>query len=318
MTTAQASFRLVRHSFWKYPLLAAVMLVVLSVLAVAVSSPDYPRQTISGTSRTDPGGAVLAFAQELAGTSPSALNAPEYGVGTPAETFVLKPLRSALPLLGAGAREVYDAYTGASPTQRRIWATNYAAAVAGAAAGMGSTAGGSAAMGSAMHLTPSPTMASLRMLQGDFGPVPRLIRYDLRLAQVGYLGQYLQASNPGHSFQLINIWLYDHPTMLNQAIQNGLTDDQWGMVKERAYPVGPWYLILPAVIHVMLPNGATGSGFLLDNLLLALFFLFVVPLAPGIRDIPRLLRLESLIYKREKDTGSGAQEVAGDASASDA
>lgn len=38
----------------------------------------------------------------------------------------------------------------------------------------------------------------------------------------------------------MTVWLYDHPTLLNTALAKGLTDDQWGMVKERGFPVGPW------------------------------------------------------------------------------
>jgi hypothetical protein len=84
--------------------------------------------------------------------------------------------------------------------------------------------------------------------------------------------------------------------MLNTAVDQGLTDDQWGMVKERGFPVGPWYLSIPAVFHVYFPSGATGQGFVLWNLLFAAILLFVVPLVPGIRDIPRYLKLYRFIY----------------------
>jgi hypothetical protein len=76
-----------------------------------------------------------------------------------------------------------------------------------------------------------------------------------------------------------------------------LTDDQWGMVKERGFSVGPWYLIVPAVFHVELPNGATGAGFVLDNLAFAFILLFLVPLIPGVRDLPRYLKLYRFIYR---------------------
>jgi hypothetical protein len=68
------------------------------------------------------------------------------------------------------------------------------------------------------------------------------------LPQNGYLEQYLQASAPGHSTQLPVIWLYDHPKMLATASRLGLTDDQWGMVKERGFPVGPLVLGRPGGI----------------------------------------------------------------------
>ena len=88
-----------------------------------------------------------------------------------------------------------------------------------------------------------------------------------------------------------------HPNLLNPAVAQGLTDDQWGMVKERGFPVGPWYLFIPAVFHVELPGGATGQGFVLWNLLFAAILLFVVPLVPGVRDIPKYLKLYRFIYR---------------------
>ena len=124
-----------------------------------------------------------------------------------------------------------------------------------------------------------------------------LVKANLQLAQNGFLEQYLQAVEPGHSYHLTNIWLYDHPNLLNTAVDQGLTDDQWGMVKERGFPVGPWYLIIPAVFHVYFPGGVTGPGFVLWNLLFAAILLFVVPLVPGIRDIPRYLKLYRFIYR---------------------
>jgi hypothetical protein len=74
----------------------------------------------------------------------------------------------------------------------------------------------------------------------------------------GYLEQYFQAVEPGHADYLTNNWLYDTPSMLNTAIRQGLTDDQWGMIKELGFPVGPWYLIVPTIIHVKLPGGSFG------------------------------------------------------------
>jgi hypothetical protein len=55
-------------------------------------------------------------------------------------------------------------------------------------------------------------------------------------------------------------------------------------------------LIIPAVIHVKLPGGEGGPGFILWNLLFAAILLFIMPLVPGIRDLPRYLKLYRFIY----------------------
>ena len=280
--------RLVRHVFWKYPILSVVLLVVVAVLAAAVGSPNWPRDSVASVSKADPGGSILAFTQELDGTSSSASNVQEFGMGNPGDVFVHFPLHQAAWFLGPQVQSALTTWDAASPRQRQTWATNYDKAL-GTITPMG---------GSSMSTgTPSPDFSRINTLQGDFGPVPVMVKADLQLAQNGYLDQYLQSNEAGHAYHLVNIWLYDHPNMLNTAVALGLTDDQWGMVKERGFAVGPWYLIVPAVFHVYFPGGAEGQWFVFWNLLFAAFLLFFIPLVPGVRDIPRYLKLYRFIYR---------------------
>ena len=279
--------RLVRHVFWKYPILSAVMLVVVAAVAFAVGSPNWPRDTIASVTKDNPGGAIMAFTQELDGTATSTGNAAEYGMGDPGQVFVLGPLRQVAPLWRADYRAALATYDAASPQQELSWAKSYDNALGTI------TPSGSGGMGGAL----GPDYMKIDTLKGDFGPVPVIVKADLLLAQNGFLEQYLQAVDPGHSFHLVNIWLYDHPNLLNTAVAQGLTDDQWGMVKERGFSVGPWYLFVPAVFHVYFPNGANGTWFVIWNLLFAAILLFVVPLVPGVRDIPRYLKLYRFIYR---------------------
>jgi hypothetical protein len=279
--------RLVRHVFWKYPILSVVFLVVVAALAFAVGSPNWPRDTIAGATKDNPGGAIMAFTQELDGTATSTSNAQEFGMGDPGQVFVLNPLRQAAPLLGSNVQSAINTYDAASAQQQLKWASTYDTALGTI------TPSSSGDMGGAS----GPDYMKLNTLKGDFGPVPVLVKADLQLAQNGYLEQYLQAVDPGHSFHLVNIWLYDHPNLLNTAVAQGLTDDQWGMVKERGFSVGPWYLFVPAVFHVYFPNGADGTWFVIWNLLFAAILMFVVPLVPGIRDIPKYLKLYRFIYR---------------------
>ena len=272
----------VRHGYWKYPIIALALAVVLGVLGVFAGSPNSPRATIAATSRQDPGGAALAFTQELAGTSASAGNQKEFGLGPPGQMFVIGPLGSFAPLLGGNVAAALAAWRAATASQQAAWANNYLMAL-----GKITPSSMEGGMATAM----SPDYSKIGRLHGNFGPVPALVKADVQLAQGGHLEQYLEGRDPGHTLHLVTIWLYDHPKMLNDAVANGLTDDQWGMVKERGYPVGPWYLIIPAIIHVKLPQGVTGTGFVLWNLLVALIFIFALPLVPGIRSLPRKLRL---------------------------
>jgi len=279
----------VRHAYWKYPVIALVLAVALGLLGVFAGSPNSPRATIAATTRQDPGGAALAFTQELAGTSASAANQNEFGLGPPGEMFVTGPLSSFAPLLGGTVAAALAQYRAAPASQQAAWADNYLKAL--------DTITPPSMGGEEMETAMSPDYAKIGTLHGNFGPVPTLVRADVQLAQGGHLEQYLEAREPGHTLHLVTIWLYDHPKLLNDAVANGLTDDQWGMVKERDYNVGPWYLIIPAIIHVEFPNGVTGTGFVLWNLLIALIFIFAIPLVPGVRSLPQKLRLSRLIAR---------------------
>src|SRR5215469_17815428 len=170
--------RLVRHVFWKYPILAAVLFVLIAVVAAIVGSPNWPRDTIAGVTQADPGGAILAFTQELDGNASSAANAQEWGMGDPGQVFVLKPLRQYAPLLGSDVQNAIQAYDAASPDQQKQWALTYEQAL-GTIMPQGS--------GGGMGGMPSPDYSKIDTLQGDFGPVPTLVQADLQLAQGGYL-----------------------------------------------------------------------------------------------------------------------------------
>lgn len=296
------SQRLVRHVFWKYPLLALGLLFAVAGAAALFGSPNAQRETIQDAVTSDPGGALMAFTQELDGMSSSSQNASEYGVGDPASVFVLTPIGSALPMLtgrievpqlptipAGGLASALAQYATASDAQQTAWSGAYDTSLAALAP---NSEGGDEMAG-----TPDPDYSRVAALKGDFGPVPTLVEGALFLARTGYLQQELQTVAPGHSFHLVNIWLYDHPALLKTAVDEGLTDDQWGMVKERGFAVGPWYLILPAVFHVYFPDGGSGTGFILWNLGFALFLLFVVPLVPGVRDLPRVLKFYRFIYR---------------------
>ncbi len=290
----------VRHCFWKYPLIAGGLAALLILLGFVVGSPNTPRDTIAGVSRGDPGGAILAFTQELSGTSTSWADADSRGMGEPSQVFVLNPVSDFAALLGKAVTQAVNTYDQASPTQRQAWAGAYEQALGTITP---KTTGEAASLG----ITPSPDYTQVGSLSGDFGPVPTLVQADLTLARAGHLEQNLVGQDPGHSLQLGTIWLYDHPAMLNYAMTGGFTDDQWGMVKERGFSVGPWYLIIPAIFHVKLPLGATGTGFVLWNLLAASIFLLVVPLLPGLRNLPRRLGLYRFVYRYPtRDTPAAA------------
>ncbi|UOF92260.1 hypothetical protein LSG31_08890 [Fodinisporobacter ferrooxydans] len=285
----QTRFSIVTHCFWRYPIVGILVILGVVILGVSAGSPDWPVATIQKISTNQPGGTILAVAQELDGTSASYTNVHEYGMSDPVSSLVINPLKSAKWALNSQQKAALDQYMKAKPSEQKQWAMNYDKAIQ-KAMGMNSMGGDS------MGLTPVPQMAKIAHLKGNFGPVPEIAQSILQLAQNGYLETYFQGTSPEHIYQYTNIWLYDQPYLLNTAIKNGLTDDQWGMIKERGFFVGPWYLIIPAVAHVLLPGGSNGPGFIFWNGLIAFVFVVLFPLVPGFRDIPKYLKLYKLVY----------------------
>lgn len=285
----ETKFSIVTHGFWRYPIVGFLVIAVVVILGFRVGSPDWPQATIKRVSTMQPGGTIWAVAQELDGNSASYANTHEYGMTDPAKSLVVDPLKSIPWALSTSEQSALHQFFAASSSQQQQWAMNYDKAIQKAigVSGMDSDS---------MGPTPVPSMAKIESLKGNFGPVPEIARTILRLAQNGYLETYFQGISPGNVYQDTNIWLYDQPYLLNTAIKNGLTDDQWGMIKERGFFVGPWYLIVPAIAHVELPGGSTGVGFILWNGLIALFFVVLFPLVPGLRSIPKYLKLYKLVY----------------------
>jgi len=277
-------FSIVVHGFWKYPILMTVLLVAIITAGVWVGSPNWPRATIKNSALKEPGGTIWAVSQELDGTSVSYTNPYAYGMKNPAQRLVIGPLKSAKWFLSQEQRQALSTYINASVTKRIDWAKNYDKAIQ------------KTFPVSKSDYTPVPKISNISMLKGNFGPIPVIADTILELAQKGYLETYFQGISPGNVFEYTNIWLYDRPYMLNTAIKNGLTDDQWGMIKERGFAPGPWYLVIPAVFHVKFPDGSTGPGFIFWNSLLALFVVVLFPLIPGLRNIPKYTGLYKLIY----------------------
>ena len=277
-------FSIVRHGFWKYPILMIVLLITVVVMGIWVGSPNWPRATIKNSAQMEPGGTIWAVSQELDGASVSYTDPYAYGMKNPAQRLVIGPLESAKWFLSQKQRQALSTYINAPMTKRIEWAKNYDKAIQ------------KTFPVNKSDYTPVPKMSNISMLRGNFGPVPVIADTILKLAQNGYLETYFQGISPGNTFEYTNIWLYDRPYMLNTAIRNGLTDDQWGMIKERGFAPGPWYLIIPAVAHVLLPAGSTGPGFIFWNSLFAIFALVLFPLIPGLRNIPKYIGLYKLIY----------------------
>ncbi|MGA2926427.1 MAG: hypothetical protein ABSG43_10600 [Solirubrobacteraceae bacterium] len=294
-----------KGSYRPYDLVKEFSIAIGAVLALAVvltilfSSPDDPPSTIRQWSRTDPVDFVTTAVSELDGTSGTADYGPPYnhngdgqqiafihlqkwlGVSHPinsATDFVLAPLRS---IYGQPAlQRAISTYQSASAKDQTTWTTAYA---------------------NALGKSKVNADDSLSVPAGGYGPVPTLMSSLLTFAQAGGLDGALLTSKQFYQTDYTKplLFMADGGVLANRAQQQGLLGTQWGMMNETGSYPGQVWLWLYTFWYQIKPFSASVNAdalvMLVMGVLSALFVL--VPLLPGIRDIPRRIPIYKLIWR---------------------
>ena len=277
------------------------VILALSVgLTILFSSPDEKPSTVQSWARTDPVDFVTTATTELDGSSGTGTYGPPYnhasdgqhilfirpqkwlGVSHPVNTaqdFVLAPLGAIVgqPALQAAV----SAYKSASAAQQAKWTTAYENGLAKANATANNTA--------------------ISVPAGNYGPLPTMMAGLLGFAQSGGLDGALLTSKQFYQTDYTKplLFMADGGVLSNRAQAEHLLGGQWGMMNETGSYPGQvwlwlytfWYQIKPfstsanADILVMAIMGALSLG------------LILVPLIPGIRDIPRWIPIYKLIWR---------------------
>jgi hypothetical protein len=268
------------------------------LLAALFSSPDTKAITLKAWAEAAPSDVVATATAELAGTSTSASYGPPYnhadvgqklgplalqkwvGVRLPVDSandLVIAPLRS---ISGeATLTKALAAWTGSSGTQQTTWAGHYADALAAVSDG-------------------NPA----KVAKGDYGPVPALSARYLTLAGSGSLEGLLTTSSTfyGGNETKPLLLLADGAYLEDRARADHLGGDQWGMMNETgSYPGQPW-MWLYTFWYQVAPFSTSGNA---DALVwgvmatLTLAFIFL-PFIPGVRSLPRHLRVHRLIWRK--------------------
>jgi hypothetical protein len=284
-------------------LVLAVTLIGVIVLGAAfvMSSPDEPPVTIQSWAQADPLDFVTTATAELAGTSDSAIYGPPYTNGSDgvqwigpfspqqffgnalhldtAHQFVLDPLT----VVAGSSGELHDAlatYTSASADQQAAWTSAYADALDSATVADG----------------------TVIVAAGDYGPVPVLMSNELAIARSGSLDGLLVS---GPRFYQTNysaplLFLGDGEYLSNQAEDQHLSGDQWGMMNETgSYPGQVW--LLPVTLWYQIPPfdaAANADLLVMLTVVVLLLVLLLMPFIPILRDIPRWIPIHRLIWRR--------------------
>jgi hypothetical protein len=279
---------------------SAIILALTFVLAGVLSSPDVPPVTIATWARVAPADFLGTAASELNGTSETATYGPPYnnqsgsvqrllfspqtwfGVTQPvnaAQAFVIQPLAT-LARTNPSTAGPLAVYRAAPPAQQLKWANAYAAAEA-----------------KVTFVNGSPVVP-----RANDGPVPAMMANELTLARSGALDADLLAQQPfyGTNFTKPLLFIEDGQYFANQATAMHLTGSQWGVMNETgSYPGQPWLWLYTLWYQVPgWTNSANIDMIAIYMTGLATILLLLVPFIPGLRDIPRLIPLHRLVWRR--------------------
>ncbi|MFN8623600.1 MAG: hypothetical protein U0869_22905 [Chloroflexota bacterium] len=292
-----------KYDLLKEATLAMVITFILAiVLAVLFGSPKVNAVTYQSWAQADPVDFATTEISELAGTSETATYGPPYndatgqlqsigpispqawfGVHTPVDApqdLFLAPL-TAFATVSSDAKTALETWNSASADQQTAWATAASTATV-------------SVDGTTVALSGS----------GDTGPIPAMTSVLLAAAIGGTLDTGL-VDNPGgfygndHTFSLLNV--EDGGYLNDVGSYYHLQGDEWGIMNEIGnWPGQPWlwwytmWYTLPGPIRTALGDSdlaaVAASGILM-------FFVIFLPWIPGLRSIPRGLRVWKLIWR---------------------
>ncbi len=283
----------------EFSIAVGVVTLLALVLTVLFSSPDDPPSTIRSWSRTDPVDFVTTAVSELDGTSGTATYGPPYnhngdgqhiafirlqkwfGVSHPIDTakdFVLAPL-SSIPGQPA-LQSAVATYRSAGTKQDGDWTTAYTTALAKA------------------KVTPQ---SALSVPAGNFGPVPTMMNSLLTYAQGGGLDGALLTSNHFYQTDYTKplMFMADGAVLSNRAQAQHLLGEQWGMMNETgSYPGQVWLWLYTFWYQIKPFSTSANADVLVMGVMGVLSLgLILIPLIPGVSDLPRRIPIYKLIWR---------------------
>jgi hypothetical protein len=281
------------------------VLALTLVLTILFSSADDPPSRIQSWSRTDPVDFVTTAVSELDGTSGLAGYGPPYnhnadgqhiafiylqkwlGVSHPIDTakdFVLAPL-GAIPGQPA-LQSAISTYQSASSKQQTAWTTAYTNALGKAIANAD---------------------GSISVPAGDFGPVALMMNTLLSFAQSGGLDGALLTSKQFYQTDYTKplLFMADGSVLSNRAQAQHLLGEQWGMMNETGSYPGQVWLWLYTFWYQIKPFSTSANADVLVMAVMGVLSLafILIPVIPGIRDIPRWVPIYKLIWRNHYAAG---------------
>ncbi len=291
-----------------YDLIRELVVVVCAVLVLVLvfsglfGSADEQPLTLQGVAQSDPVGFVNVSLSELAGSSDIANYGPPYNNGTDgvqylgpvslqklggvrlpldtAQVYVLGPLGT---IDRADVKSAITTFNAASAQQQSTWESNYSDALAKNTDESLDANGG------------------VVVSDGDYGPLPIMFNSLLGIARSGALDGILLTSGQFYQTDFSKPLLFLNESALpDRAEAEHLQGDQWGMMNETgAYPGQAWLWLytLWYQIPVQPFNGPNADTAVAAVMLILTLALLLVPVIPGLRDLPRYLKVYRIIWR---------------------
>lgn len=279
-----------------------IAIVVVGLLVVLLStlfgSPDERAITIKSWSNADPIDFATTALGELNGTTITAQYGAPYNTAAPGQNlgplklarfagvtipvntvrdFVIAPLTS-LPYdqrLSAALAQ----WKGSSAAQRSTWVSNY-------------TKGASKMTWSNGVITDPAS---------NTGPVPTMINKLTAMARSGALDQALVTGNGFYTTNYTKPLLFvaDGTYLANLAQKQHLLGSQWGMMNETGSYPGQAWLWLYTFWYQVPPFSSSANADVQVSALMGLLsiLLLLLPFIPGLRSIPRKVKVYRLIWR---------------------
>ncbi|MHB8379329.1 MAG: hypothetical protein ACYDB2_05345 [Acidimicrobiales bacterium] len=279
--------------------IALVVVGLLTIaLAVVFGSPDEPAVTVKTWSNATPVDFAMTALSELNQTSRSARYGAPYntasvgqklgplelakwvGARIPINTardFVINPLTSLTdqPTLTADLQQ----WKTASAGTRASWLASYTKA--------------------SSHL--KYVNGQVKVSATNSGPVPVFINDLTSMARTGALDQALVTQSGFYTtdFTLPLLFLADGSYLAGLAHHQHLTGNQWGMMNETGnYPGQAWLWLYTFWYQIAPFNASANADVLVWGLMMGLsVVLLLVPFIPGLRSIPRKIRIYRVIWR---------------------
>ena len=277
-----------------------VVAIVILVLTIIFSSPDYPTVRGQDVAQRQPlaylrtSANILAGNSSISGYGPPYTNNPAnaqqvlgiapatwFGVTIPIDPpqdFILKPL-SRVAVLNNDVAGALQSYQAASSNQQQAWLTAYLAALDQA----------------------TVTGGQVQLPSGDYGPVETLMDGMLNLGRAGLLEGSLDANTwlPFNLNFTRSLLFFQDDVDASVATSLDMTGELWGVSHETGPYPGAWWLWPYTFLYQVPPFSTSDNADLQVSLITMFLFLVTLfaPYIPVINRIPRWLGIYKLIWR---------------------